>query len=50
MKVLGPLKLNQDEIYHIFQYKPNSGITLINTCTALVTALLEFFENRDFSH
>lgn len=50
VKALGPLNLNQDEIYHIFQYKPNSRITLINTCTALVTALPESFENRDFSH
>lgn len=46
---LHPLNLNQDAVDHIFQYKPDSGITFINTCTALVTALPESFENRDFS-
>lgn len=47
---LGPLNPDRDTIDHIFQYKLNSGITFINTCTALVTALPETFENRDFSH
>lgn len=49
MTALHPLNLNQDAVDHIFQYKPDSGITFINTCTALVTALPESFENRDFS-
>lgn len=47
---LGPSNLNQDAIDHIFWYKPDSSVTFINTCTALVTALPESFENRDFSH
>lgn len=47
---LGLGNLNQDAIDHIFWYKPDSGVTFINTCTALVTALPESFENRDFSH